>query len=184
MMLRPPLERLAPRTKSTWPPTPLKGLRSRLSAATWPLRSTARQEFMENHVVVLGDDERVVGVVHREDLDGAVVIEPVVEAPGAHGKGDHDLAGVQALAAAGDHALFRQVHDAVGDHLRMDAQVVFVVQEAQGGVGNGPDAQLEAVAVLDHTGDVLADGFFDIADGRGLHLDDLAVVRHEIIDLN
>ncbi len=45
MMLRPPLERAAPRTKSTWPPTPENCLAPMASAATWPIRSTEMAEL-------------------------------------------------------------------------------------------------------------------------------------------
>ena len=47
MMDTPPLLAEAPRTKSTWPPTPEICLGPMLSEATWPIRSTCTQELMD-----------------------------------------------------------------------------------------------------------------------------------------
>ncbi len=43
----PPLERAAPRTKSSWPPTPLYSRVPMESAQTWPVRSTEMAELMQ-----------------------------------------------------------------------------------------------------------------------------------------
>ena len=46
MIGRPPLLRAAPRMKSTCPPMPEKKREPIESAATWPVRSTARAELI------------------------------------------------------------------------------------------------------------------------------------------
>ena len=46
MMGRPPLLRADPRMKSTCPPMPEKKRPAIVSAATWPVRSTASAELM------------------------------------------------------------------------------------------------------------------------------------------
>ena len=46
MIGMPPLERAAPRRKSTWPPMPLYGVWPMESAQTCPVRSTSMAELM------------------------------------------------------------------------------------------------------------------------------------------
>ena len=50
IMVRPPRLILAPRTKSTWPPTPLICRRPTQVETTWPIRSTCTQELMETRL--------------------------------------------------------------------------------------------------------------------------------------
>ena len=82
------------------------------------------------------------------------------------------LSRVQALAGVGDDALVVEVDHALAEHLGVDAEVVLFVQEQQHGVGDAADAELQAGAVVDEAGDVLADGLFDRADPGRLQLDD------------
>ena len=56
----------------------------------------------------------------------------------------------------GDDARLGQLHHAVGEHLRVDAQVVLLFQEQQDSVGDGADAQLKGIPVPDQLGHVFA----------------------------
>ena len=58
----------------------------------------------------------------------------------------------------GDVARLGQLHHAVGEHLRVDAQVVLLFQEQQDSIGDGADAQLKGIPVPDQLGHVLPDG--------------------------
>ena len=46
MIALPPALRLAPRTKSTWPPMPVNCCGPMLSATTWPIRSIWMAELI------------------------------------------------------------------------------------------------------------------------------------------
>ena len=131
--------------------------------------------------VVLGNDPRIVGVLGRVHFDHRVVVQEVEQLLAAGGETADDLALVQRLVLAGDHALVDQPNDAVGEHLGVDAQVVAVGQFGQHRVGQPADAQLQGVAVRDQAGHVAGDlacrfvGVVD--DGPG---EQRLVVRHEV----
>ena len=123
-----------------------------------------------DHIVVLADDLRVVHIVHRQQLNGRVVIDIVIDPLGAVGKGGDALAPVDLLFAVVDGAAFDQLHHGVGKHLGMDAQVVLGFEGHAGGVGDGADAQLDAGPVRNLLGDQVADGDADLIQGhRGQH---------------
>ena len=107
-------------------------------------------------VVVAADDEGVVRVAHREHVQDGIVIDEVVEASRAHEECRDKLVRVDTLAGVGDNTLLVEVDDAVAEHLRVDTEVVLLVQEAKHGLGNRPDADLKAGAVVDKVGDVPA----------------------------
>ena len=136
-----------------------------------------------HHVVILGDDTGVVDVAAGHETHAGVLVQEVVQAAVAQGKGGHDLALVDVLLAAGDDAGFHQVHDAVGDHLGVDAQVMLVHEALAHGIGDTADAQLDGVAVVDQAGDVSADGALH---GSGLGRGDLGhggVALHDEVHL-
>ncbi len=62
-------------------------------------------------------------MVDGVELDRRVVIDEVVELAGAQGKGGDYLAGVDGLARAVDDAGTEQGKQAIGEHLRVDAEV-------------------------------------------------------------
>ena len=70
---------------------------------------------------------------------------------------------MKGLAAAVDDAAAHQFHDAVGEHLAMDAEVFFVGEGLQDGVGDCTDAQLEGGAVGHKGGTMAAYGQFHFA---------------------
>ena len=111
-----------------------------------------------DHVVVPADDVGIVHIVHRQDLDGRVVVDIVVNPLGAVGKGGDALARVDLLFAVVHRAAGDQLHHGVGEHLGMDAQVVLCFQGHAGGVRYGADAQLDACPVGNLLCDQIADG--------------------------
>ena len=90
---------------------------------------------------------------------------------------------MQGLGFVGDNAGLDQLHDTVGEHFGVDAQVVLLLQEQQHGVGDGADAQLKRIAVPHQAGDVLANGPLHVADLGGCQLDDGGVGLHQAADL-
>ena len=102
MMGLPPLLRAAPRMKSTWPPMPEKKRPPSVSAATWPVRSTASAELIATIWSLRAIMERVVREARGAHLDRRVVVHPVVERARAHDERGDDLAGQERLAPAGD----------------------------------------------------------------------------------
>ncbi len=80
----------------------------------------------------------------------------VVQLPGAHDEGRHQLARQQRLAAPGDDARLHQVHHPVGHHLRVQPEVLVARELGQHRVRNLPDAQLQRGPVGNQPGDVAA----------------------------
>ena len=70
---------------------------------------------------------------------------------------------MEGLAAAVDDTAAHQFHYAIGEHLAMDAEVFFVGEGLQDGVGDGADAQLQGGAVGHKRGTMLSDGKFHVA---------------------
>ena len=81
----------------------------------------------------------------------------------------------------GDVARLGQLHHAVGEHLRVDAQVVLLFQEQQDSIGDGADAQLKGIPVPDQLGHVLPDGPLYLADLGGRQLNDGGAALHDTV---
>ena len=125
----------------------------------------------------------VVGVVDGMHHHVGVAVDEVVELAGPHEEGGHELARVDRLLFVRDDAGLGQGHHAVGEHLRVDAQVLLALQEEQHGVRDGADAHLERRAVLDEFRHILADGLLEIADDGRLELDEGLVLLDDAVDL-
>ena len=69
------------------------------------------------------------------------------------------------LIPVGDHALLDHVGHGGADLLGMDAQVVTVHQFKANGVGDTTEAQLDAVAIVNHLGGVAGNSLLSLADG-------------------
>jgi len=74
-----------------------------------------------NHVLVLADDGRIVGIVHGLHEHVGVVVDEIVELARAHEEGSDELARIDCLLAVRDDSGLGQGHNAVGEHLRVDA---------------------------------------------------------------
>ena len=92
------------------------------------------------------------------ELDVRVVVHIVVEPLRADDEARHHAAAVHLLQPVGDVAGDGEIHDAVGEHFGVDAQIVLVAKAPQRGVGDGADAHLQRRTIFDETGDVGADG--------------------------
>ena len=77
---------------------------------------------------------------------------------------------IQVLIPVGDHALLDHVSHGGADLLGMDAQVVTVHQFKANGVGDTTEAQLDAVAIVNHLGSVAGNSLLSLADGGILQL--------------
>ena len=95
----PPRLRAAPRMKSTCPPMPEKKRPPSVSAATWPVRSTASAEL-----IAIMRSLRAITNGSLVKSDGrsstrGVVVDPLVERAAAHHERGHDLARAAASSA-------------------------------------------------------------------------------------
>ena len=99
-------------------------------------------------------ERRLVDGRHRQDAHDVVAVEPPVERLAAEGEGADADTVVEPLAV-GHLARLMERHDAVGDHLRVDAEVAARPRREQAGdlVRNRADAELERRAVGDEAGD-------------------------------
>ena len=77
-----------------------------------------------DHVVVLADDVRIVDVFDRQDLDGRVIVDIIINALRTEGKRRDGLAAVDLLFAIVDRAALDELDHGVGEHLGVDAEVV------------------------------------------------------------
>jgi len=110
-----------------------------------------------HHVVLPGDEQRVVRVVDLAEVDGRIVMDVVVGGPLSHAERGHRLPRVDGLARVVDDALLHQLDDAVAQELRVDPEVFLSRQIGKDGIRNGPVTHLDRVAVLDESGHVSAD---------------------------
>ena len=112
-----------------------------------------------NHAVVLGDDEGVVHIVRRPEINPRVVVEKLVQVLAADGAGSDQFAFVEPFPAVGDHSRGIQVHHVIGDVLGVKPQIVLVGQGLDRCLGGGVQADLERGAVIHEAGNVFADPF-------------------------
>ncbi len=76
----------------------------------------------------------------------------------AENESDDDLARLEILALAGNHAGFDQRDGAIGDQFAVNAQILAIHEQGEHSVGNAADAGLEHRAVFDQAGDIAGDG--------------------------
>ena len=132
-----------------------------------PLQIDLRGVLDRHHAVVLHDDVRRVGVLHRAAVHVGIAVQRAVHRLRPERERVDDLAGIELLARAGDPSRLIEVGQSVGHHLGVDAQVLHAAFEQDGahGVGHGADAHLQAVAVLDLGGDEPTHRGVYVADG-------------------
>ena len=123
-----------------------------------------------DHVVLLSDDHGVVGVTATTHHDAGVVVHIVVGEVVSDDESADRPALVQVLVAVGDNAALDHVRHGSTDLLGVDAQVMTVHQLKADGVGDAAEAQLDAVAVVDHLCGQTSDGLLSLADGGILQL--------------
>ena len=135
------------------------------------------------HLVVLCHHGGVVGIFKRHEVDAGVFGEVVDQLLAARGKAADQLASVQRLFAAVDNAGQAEVCHGGGDHLGVDAKVLFAHEGLGHGVGDGADAELDGRAVLHQGGDVLADGAVHVGQGAGVEGVDGVCLFDDVVDV-
>ncbi|MCG3173374.1 MAG: hypothetical protein GMKNLPBB_01571 [Myxococcota bacterium] len=133
--------------------------------------------------MVLRHDERVVDVIAGVALDERIVVHEMVQFRAAHQETGDNLAFVQGLARARDHALFVQLHHAVREHLGVDSQVFFSIQKTQHRVGDAANAHLQGGAVFHQVRHMGANRFVNIGTGLPLEGQHGGVHRNRGADL-
>ena len=81
-----------------------------------------------DQVVVFPGHIGVVDVGGRIDVQGGVVVHIVIQLLCAHDERDNGRALVEVFTFVGDHSGLGQIGHAVGDQLRVNAQIVFIHQ--------------------------------------------------------
>ncbi len=109
--------------KSSWPPMPENWVPSIVSATTWPWTSMARAPLIVIILLVAGDGLGRVDELDRQEGDVLVLVKPAVELVGARGEGGDRDAVVAPLVGVRDLARLVEGHEAVGEHLGVDAEV-------------------------------------------------------------
>ena len=123
-----------------------------------------------DHVVLLSDDHGVVGVTATTHHDAGVVVHIVIGEVVGDDESTDGPTSVQVFIAVGDDAALDHVGHGSADLLGVDAQVVAVHQLEADGVGDAAEAQLDAVAVVNHLSSILSNGLLSLADGGILQL--------------
>ncbi len=77
---------------------------------------------------MLGDHQRVVGIVDRSKLDCRVIVNIIISLLLAHAEGGDRLSPMDGLSGIVDHPFFHQPHDPVGQEFRMDAQMFLIIE--------------------------------------------------------
>ena len=101
----------------------------------------------------------------------------------AQEEGGCNLARVDTLTAAVDHALLDKAQHSVGKHLRMDAEVAVSVQLRSERVGQRADTHLNTCAVVDERRTLLADKLFLLCRLHKALGDKRRIVSYEVIKL-
>ncbi len=80
------------------------------------------------HLLVLGYDQRIVGVVYALEPDGRIIPQKIECLSAAHAEGGDALAWVQALIAIVNHSFLHQKGYAVAQKLGMHPQMLLLFQ--------------------------------------------------------
>src|SRR5216683_723792 len=106
----------------------------------------------------------VVGVSSRTEVKNRIIVHKVEQLPAPNSEADYDLACLKILPRAGNHTGFNQRHDAIGDELAMDAQILAVHEEGQHRVGDSPNARLQYCPVLYQTRHIAGYCYMHVSD--------------------
>ena len=136
-----------------------------------------------DHVVVLADDVRVVDVFDRQDLDGRVIVDIIINALRTEGKRRDGLAAMDLLFAVVDRAALDELDHGVGEHLGVDAEVVLALKCHAGRVRDRADTELQARAVRNALGDEPADRLAHLVELHRRQDRQIVVVLHDGVDL-
>ena len=154
---RPPLDRRAPRTKSSRPPVPLT-CRPLQHLGVGLAQQVDRQHRVDrDEVVDLRDDADVVGVADRREPEVRAAARPLVDPRAAERGGADHGPGVVRLARPGQDAGLVQLRHLVADQAAVQTEIAAIAQRREHGGRHLADADLDGVAVRDQAGHVRAD---------------------------
>ena len=66
-----------------------------------------------------------------------VIMQKVVQPLGPESKSSHDLAGLDGFVGVGYGAIVDEIHHAIREHLRVDAEITMLAQFAEDGIRDG-----------------------------------------------
>jgi len=116
-----------------------------------------------HHLVEFPDEIRIVRAIAGVKLDERVVIDEVVEPAAADHEARDRSARMDRLARVRHRPRLDQPHDAVGEHLGVDAEIVPLLEPGEHSVGDPANAELQAGAIFNERGDVRPDSILDVA---------------------
>src|SRR5262249_253153 len=96
-----------------------------------------------DHVVVAGNDERIVRLIDWMQFHSRVVMHELVPPLRTEDETGSNLPRVQRLSRARDDASLHQLDCAVAEHLRVNAEVTVISQKMKHAVGNRTNTELE-----------------------------------------
>jgi hypothetical protein len=102
-----------------------------------------------SHSLVPGDHQRVIGIIDGPELNAGVVMDGIIGLRFPHAEGGDALPAVDVLLAVIDNPGLHQCHDAVGQQLGMNAQVLFAAKIGQDGVWKASIPDLNGIPVFD-----------------------------------
>ena len=135
-----------------------------------------------DHVVVSGDRGGRIGEIARTHFQDRIVVHPFVEALAPHDERADNLALEEALATPGDHSTLVEVHDVVGEHLRMNTDIFMLVHLLENGARDLADARLDRRSIGNEPRDVAADCATRRVERTPSELGEGFVHRHEVTD--
>jgi hypothetical protein len=96
-----------------------------------------------NHLVLGRDRCRIAHDIDRLEGEQRIAIDHVVQPIAADCEAGDDLAALARLALPGEDAFLQQRDHRVGDHIRVDAEILAVRQVLEGGIGDATKADLQ-----------------------------------------
>ncbi len=140
-----------------------------------------------DQAVVARDDERIVDVIRRMELDGRIVVQKLVQVLVSQSGRGHHLAFVEPFFAIVDHAGGVKVHHVVGQKLGVEPQIVLLRQRLHGRLAGRVQTDLQGRPVLDETRDLATDLDGDLRLRGRLDRQQILLVLHDdvhIVDMD
>ncbi len=117
-------------------------------------------------MIVLPDHIRIVHILYRHKRNGRIIVCIIIQPLCSHQKRRHGFPRMQRFPGVCDHAARNQLHYAVRNHFRMNAQVFFILQKQQHRIRDRSDAKLQCIAVTNQLCTVLTDCLFRFSNYR------------------
>ena len=137
-----------------------------------------------DHVVLLGDFERVVRIIDRPKENGGVVVRGIrrfLSSPCE--KAATVIPGFSFFLRIVDDSGLDQVHEAIAEQFGMHPQMLFVEQVGHDRIRQPPVTDLDGIAVLNEAGHVVADPLCRFIERNGRKLQEGFVMADDEIDI-